>query len=249
MPPNQETNSTLVHNYDTLYGKCTVCPVNDSGGSIALPGRLPMSVFRYFARFLDFQDVLMARGISRVWRDALQVVRPLKFPAVYYLPVELLQQIYNLTTPQGFNNARRTCRAWYISSLSASIQQHHLGVMGFSTDPLVKKSKNPLYLSRRLARECSLGADGSGRCDLRNVAILDLSDISSTASVHFTVSMCGSHALLCEGCVVYVYCLQPNSENLMEFVACIVCPRRVLAVSMDTSSKRYSVAILLVQAP
>jgi len=216
---------------------------------MTLLGRFPMAAFQYFVRFLDFQDVLMARGVSRAWRNALQVVRPLRFPAVYYLPTELLQQIYKLTTPEGFNNARRTCRAWYISSINVSIQRHHLGIMGFSTDPLVKRSKKTLYLSRRLARECSLGSDGSGKCDLHNVGVLDLSDIASAASVHFTVSMCGSHALLCEGCVVYVYRLQPNVENLMEFMACIVCPRRALAVSMDTSSKRYSVAILLVRAP
>lgn len=211
--------------------------------------RLPVEFFRYFIQSLDFQDVLTARRVSRKWRDALQVVRPLKFPAVYRLPIEVLQHIFTFAMPGDFNNARRVCRAWYVSSLDVSLQQGHLKSIGFSTDPLVRGSKNPLYLARRLARECSLGADGSGRSGLRNVAILDLSDVASTDFANLTVSVCGSYALLCEGCVVHVYRLWPYIKSSVESVARIVCPRRVLAVSMDTSRKRYSVAILLVKEP
>lgn len=203
--------------------------------------------FRALAPFLSFQDTLMARKVCRSWRDAICAFKPLKFPAVYHLPVELIQQVMTLTSPGGFNDARRTCRAWYASSLTVSLLRQHLGTMGYcETDPLVRGSKNPMYLARRLGRECGLGADGSGTCGLRELAVLDMSGVTARESVHFTVSVCGSHAMLCEGCAVYVYRLHPGAGELMEFVVCIVCPRRVLAVSMDTSSRRYSVAILLV---
>lgn len=217
-------------------------------GSSCPAEKLPVEIFRYFIRFLDFRDVLTARRVSRKWRAALQAARPLEFPAVYRLPIEVLQHIFTFTTPRDFNNARKVCRAWYVSSLNVSLQQGHLRSIGFSTDPLVRKSKNPLYLARRLARECSLGADGSGESGLRDVAILDLSDATPTDSVNLTASVCGSYALRYEGCVVHVHRLRPNIESSVVSVARIVCPRTVLAVSMDTSRKRYSVAILLVRA-
>ena len=227
---------------DTLQGKI-------QNGSSCPAEKLPVEIFRYFVRFLDFRDVLTSRRVSRKWRNALQFARPLKFPAVYRLPVEVLQHIFTFTTPRDFNNARKVCRAWYVSSLNVSLQQGHLGSIGFSTDPLVRDSRNPVYLARRLARECSLGADGSGKSGLRSVAILDLSGVASTDSVNLTASVCGSYALRYEGCVVHVYRLWPNIESSVESVARIVCPRMVLAVSMDTSRKRYSVAILLVKEP
>jgi hypothetical protein len=72
--------------------------------------------------------------------------------------------------------------------------------------------------------------------------------VAATA-VHFTVSTCGSYALLSEGYVVYVYRLLPAAGRWMEFVASVICSRRVLAVSMDTSSRRFAIAILLVYLP
>lgn len=209
--------------------------------------QIPAALIRHTVRYLDFKHVLKARGVSKAWNDAVQAVRPLRFPAVYHLPAELVQQILALVSPADFNNARRTCRAWYVSSLSAPLLRNQLETIGFcKTDPGISDSKNPVYLSMRLFRECSLGADGSGKCDLRNVAVLDLSETVTASTSHFTVSMCSSHVLLCDGCVVHVYRLQPNSREFIEFATTIICPRRVIAVSMDTSSGRYSVTVLLV---
>lgn len=81
---------------------------------------------------------------------------------------------------------------------------------------------------------------------MRNTAVVDLGELVLSERVQFTVSICGSHVMLSDGCVIHVYRLNPESEELLEFVSTVVCPRRVLAVSMDTSSKRFSVAILLV---
>lgn len=220
----------------------------DSASPCTSPaGQIPATLIRQTIRHLDFRHVLKVRGISKAWRDAVQVVRPLRFPAAYHLPVELVQQILVLMSPVDFNNARRTCMAWYISSLNVPVLRKHLETMGFSkTDPGIVESKNPTYLSMRLSRECSLGADGSGRCGLRNVAVFDLSEMATATTSHFTVSTCNSHVLLCDGCVVHAYRLQSKGQELVEFVATIICPRRVIAVSMDTRSGRYSVAVLLV---
>lgn len=205
------------------------------------------TLFETLVPLIRFKDALTTRRVCKTWKDEIDHVKQIRFPAVYRMPVELIQQVLALTSPEGFNDARRTCRVWYSASLSVSVLRQHLGTMGYiKTDPLVKDSENPVYLARRIARECSLGADGSGNCAFRIVELLDLSEIAARASIHFTVSTCGSHAMLCEGCVVYIYRLQPSTGELLDFVTSIVCPKRVLAVSMDTSSRRYSIAILMV---
>ena len=81
---------------------------------------------------------------------------------------------------------------------------------------------------------------------MQNTEVVDLEELVSHERIQFTVSICGSHVMLTDGCVIHVYRLNPESDELLEFVSTIVCPRRVLAVSMDTSSRRFSVAILLV---
>lgn len=207
---------------------------------------LPQIVISRIIGMLDLPLALGLRRVSRMWLRAYDKCHPLKFPPVYYLPTELIQQIFNFCTPESFNAVRHCSKAWYRSSMDPKILQEKFRVMGFSeTDPLVRGSGEAGYLSKRLARECSLGSDGSGKCRLRNCAVVDLSELTATGCGHFTVSICGSHVMVCEGCAINIYRLQ-GKDTLMEFVASIVCPRRVLAVSMDTSSRRYSVAVLLV---
>ena len=68
---------------------------------------------------------------------------------------------------------------------------------------------------------------------------------------HFTVSVCGRFVLVIDDCIIYVYGLQNRDPThtpyggLLEPLTSIVCPQRVLTVSMDTSSQRYAVAALL----
>jgi hypothetical protein len=151
-------------------------------------------------RSLDTDSVRQARQVCKRWKSICDDYRPLRFPAVHNLPVELLQNIMSFATPTSFNSARHTCRAWYVSSLSTALLRRHFGTMGFcETDPFVRVSQNPLYLSQRYGRECSLGSDGAGKNRLRNTAILDMSDIGSTGVINFTVSTCGTHVLICEG--------------------------------------------------
>ena len=71
----------------------------------------------------------------------------------------------------------------------------------------------------------------------------------------FTVSSCRKFLMAANGCLIYIYELNKtyspledgtstNSGSLRP-VTSILCPRRVLACSMDTSSHRYAIAVLL----
>jgi hypothetical protein len=93
------------------------------------------------------------------------------------------------------------------------------------------------------------------------ISTIDFTDVAlryqGTDSVGtvFTVSNCGRFLMAANGCLVYIYelnrsttpgetrCL--NSPGALRPVTGIICPHRVLACSMDTSSKRYAIAILL----
>lgn len=71
------------------------------------------------------------------------------------------------------------------------------------------------------------------------------------SAVHFTVSVCCKFLLITEGCLIYIYSLRENASTLhphgghLSPVTTVICPHRVLAVSMDTSSQRFAVAALL----
>lgn len=71
------------------------------------------------------------------------------------------------------------------------------------------------------------------------------------SAVHFTVSVCCKFLLVTEGCLIYVYSLRDDASNshlpggYLSPVTTVICPHRVLAVSMDTSSQRFAVAALL----
>lgn len=78
-------------------------------------------------------------------------------------------------------------------------------------------------------------------------------DIHPASTLQFTSSVCGKYLLVTRHCIIYLYFLNhgasatyyPRSPNPVEALTHIVCPYRVLAVSMDTSSHRFAVAALL----
>lgn len=217
---------------------------------VGKPLRLPELIFTRIILLLDHNSLLNARATARLWLEACDRHCQLRFSPLYRLPVELIQQILAFTFPSSFNAARHVCRAWHLSALEPSLLRLQLKSLGFyHADHAVRNSQSSRYLSTRLSREFSLWAGGSGICGLRKTTVIDLSNLAATSTVHFTVSICGSYALLSEGCVVYVYRLQATIGSRIEFVASVICPRRVLAVSMDTSSRRFAIAILLVSSP
>lgn len=69
-------------------------------------------------------------------------------------------------------------------------------------------------------------------------------------AISFTVSSCGNVLMVSQGCLVMIYELNRNENQDWESgslrpVTSVVCPKRVLACSMDTSSHRYAIAVLL----
>lgn len=126
-------------------------------------------------------------------------------------------------------------------------------------------------MSRWLARECNLANGKSrafiriGRTDLRNLARADASDYV-TGALSFTVSQCGRFLIAAHDKRVCVYelnhgrrkevtadvvCLSSTERvrhmpiGVLRPVTSIECPGKVLACSMDTSSGRCTIAILM----
>jgi hypothetical protein len=129
-------------------------------------------------------------------------------------------------------------------------------------------------MSKRIARECALGPDFTGnglvkdegdepssllRSSFIHTSTVDFTEVAThypgknTAGIIFTISSCGRFLMVANGCLIYVYELnRSSSEDVstshpgsLRPVTSVICPRRVLACSMDTSSGRYAIAVLL----
>ncbi|TVY36733.1 hypothetical protein LOCC1_G006417 [Lachnellula occidentalis] len=130
-------------------------------------------------------------------------------------------------------------------------------------------------MSKRVARECALGSDWTGNglsrdanvsnahndSAFEHISSIDFTDVAvhclttNTTGTTFTVSCCGKFVMAANGCLVYIYELNRHHASAeqgpdiypgsLRPVTSIICPRRVLACSMDTSSHRYAIAILL----
>ncbi|MCJ1364285.1 hypothetical protein MMC16_003394 [Acarospora aff. strigata] len=283
-----------------------------------LAPEIPLDFFFCLRDHISHADYLSLRLSCREWYSAISYVSPPKLPTVYFLPAEIVQQIYTYLRPVDFNAARHTCRAWLLASLDEHILTCMLRRGGWGDILLYAPSQGSFNagaegtstewaLSKLLARECSLGSrwTGNGLRDAispydshtagdssdafysqdASYAAIDSRDYADTsllqgrdfnglsmisrvdfsalgsgyagdnqqgAAVNFTVSVCGKYLLVSEGCMIFVYRL--SSDNVVSgarssvsltVVTSVICPRRVLAVSMDTSSQRFAVAALL----
>ena len=246
---------------------------------------LPAKFFRTLSSYIDFETYLALRLSCRCWSAAITTARPVVWPAVSYLPAEVLESIYGYLSPIDFNSARHTCRAWMIASLDTrlldSMLEQGSWSAGAQADMELRGLRSPRTFvndewlsSKRLATECSFqpGWTGNGlavmpsdddapRKCLNLTSETDFTDLSNgytsldkenqVASPLFTVSVCNRYLLVSEGCVVYIYSIQngPKASHAYggHFAALttIVCPHRVLAVSMDTSGGRFAVAALM----
>lgn len=178
----------------------------------------------------------------------------------YLLPNEILVAIYDLLSPEDFNAARRACRNWMIASQDDRLLQKMLlrggwmtGIHAERQSRSVDLASNSWYLSRRLARECALkpGWTGNGMrgpsADAVAVGLTHLTDATELADgdharLKFTSSVCGGFVLVANGCLIHVYQIQASVQT---FITTIACPRKVLSVSMDTSTGHHGIAALL----
>lgn len=120
-------------------------------------------------------------------------------------------------------------------------------------------------MSKRLSRECALGAEWKGNgltpsaqqtSPFQHASSIEFAELEFDAAEFkgtvYTVSTCGQFLITANGCLVYVYELRSRDTRdhdcqlpSLRPVTSIICPARVLACSMDTSSDRYAVAVLL----
>lgn len=140
---------------------------------------------------------------------------------------------------------------------------------------VVKNIDEEWVLSKRLATECSLRPDWKGNglpegnpqddqdrlASLRIASTTDFSELSNGygrahdaqhgSAIHCTVSACNKFVLITESCVIYIYSIQDSVRTVhrsgghLSPLTTVICPHRVLAVSMDTTAQRFAVAALL----
>ena len=116
-----------------------------------------------------------------------------------------------------------------------------------------------------ISRECALGPDWTGNgidgmlSAFHHVSEVDFTEVSvdysgmSPGRTTFTVSSCGKFLMAVNGCLIYVYQLNRSHRDddtsshpgLLRPITSVICPRRVLSCSIDTSSERYAIAALI----
>ncbi|TAQ83945.1 hypothetical protein B7494_g7730 [Chlorociboria aeruginascens] len=216
-------------------------------GSLSTPkplpavSKLPAEILHLIYRNLAPGDFNSARHSCRAW---------------YISSLE--QSILDLMLKRG---------GWFSSSCKDITANHRLG-----SQSGVRVSDEWL-MSKHIARECALGPNWAGnglprhadetgtKHPLRQSSTVDFTEVTTylpstnSAGTIFTVSSCGRFLMTANGCLVYVYELNRRPSpaedcskvhpGWLRPVTSIICPRQVLACSMDTSSHRYAIAILL----
>ncbi|KAL8645480.1 MAG: hypothetical protein Q9226_007285, partial [Calogaya cf. arnoldii] len=213
---------------------------------------LPIEVYARILRYLDFQSYKSMRLTCRCWSAASTYVRPLRFRTVHALPAEIIKHVYTFLSPLDMDSARHTCRKWMVASLEYRLLAQVMKKAGYWSAVGADTARNEQLghpvggewrLSKRLATECSL----SSRLFLSStidftVLLRSLSQSQGQApTLRFVVSICGRFLLVLVASIVNVY----RHGTRLEFLISFVCPGDVLALSMDTSQDRYTIAILL----
>ena len=208
--------------------------------------------------YLETSEWKALRLTSRAWYFALSVAAPPRYPKAYQLPVEIVQHMYDYLHPKDFNAARHTCRAWMRPSLDKALLRAMLSRGGWLSgaenaiaslpDSSIPRCEEWL-LSRYLSRQCALTSGWTGNgLDTRAAIVensnIDFSELANgyASGLVFATSLCSRYLCVARETVVYIY----NLENKVPVPATsVLCPRRVLGMSMDVSSGRHAIAALL----
>jgi hypothetical protein len=171
------------------------------------------------------------------------------------IPVELLQQIYQLLGPKDFNSARHTCRSWMRGSLDEKLLLSMLSRSGWTSWDDESHGQSRVWeLSKSLSREYALSSDWTGNGVDKRPLFTETSRISFSEldqkpeffsrldGLVFVTSICGDYVLVARDRRIFVYRLRSRS---LAPVTSIICPRRVVSMNMDGSSGQPTVAALL----
>ncbi|QRC93705.1 hypothetical protein JI435_039020, partial [Parastagonospora nodorum SN15] len=220
--------------------------------------------------FLDISAYKSLKLTSRVWYCTLNLVAPPRFPASHRIPIEIIQHIFNYLHPREFNAARHTCRCWMRASLDKGLLSSMLERGGWSSGAIVDlkrkmhthdthgslvQSKEWL-LSQYLSRQCALACNWTGNGLDNRPAVVESTSINckgfldghgssariQSTSLIFSASTCGRFVLFARDTLIYIYDTQ---HGFLIPVASVICPRRVISMSMDVSYGRHAVAALL----
>ena len=152
-------------------------------------------------------------------------------------------------------------RSGIVRSVSTELSLHR------SHFPSSVSMNEEWLMSKRLSRECALGGfwKGNGVDPLRQdsspfflsstfdfVVPHACRDFPLLTETLYTVSTCGQFLITANECLIYMYELKSGSTSnripsspTLQPITSIICPARIIACSMDTSSKRYALAVLL----
>jgi hypothetical protein len=214
--------------------------------------------------YLEISAWKASRLTNWAWYRALSAATPRRFPASYYLPVEIVQHVYDYLGPKDFNHARHTCRNWMRASLDKRLLVAMLSRGGWlsSAENHVNATRSAAShlsatvlqseewaLSRHLSRQCALASGWTGNgLDNRSALVLnteiDFSELANgyASGLLFATSLCSRFLCVARETLIYIYDLE-NGHTVP--ITSVVCPRRVLEMSMDVSSGRHAIAALL----
>jgi hypothetical protein len=220
------------------------------------------------ARILRYTDSATWKSIRLTCRDWRNAVTSRWFPvrpASRSLSTEILISIFDLLNPKDFNSARRICRDWMAASIDKRLLTAMLLRGGWKSETksdelrtkcLIANGNETWELSRALSRECALASNWTGNgLDTGPATFeateIDFSELAGDYTLHsaqassgliFTSSVCGKFLLVAKDTLIYIYSM---SNGLMQPLTSVVCPRRVLAMSMNASVGRDAIGALL----
>lgn len=218
----------------------SIVPSEGSSASVSLGAQLPTEILQQVFRLLTPTDFNSSRHICRAW-----FISSLE-PSILKLMLKR----------GGWSSCMEHCFGRNQSLESGS------------------RINDAWIMSKHIARECTLGPDWTGngasggnaqdasskKSGFVHISNVDFTEVpvprseTDTAGIIFTVSTCGKFLVAANGCLIYVYELNRSHTQKESSAICpgslrpvtsVICPRRVLACSMDTSSRRYAIAVLL----
>ncbi|KAF1814873.1 hypothetical protein P152DRAFT_236681 [Eremomyces bilateralis CBS 781.70] len=188
------------------------------------------------------------------------------------LPTELIHLIYNFLGSRDFDSARRTCQSWMRASLDPKLLLRALKLGGWlqeceytmdriawegfasgTTDFSLRVMSNLLALTELWNYPQRL-PDGEPSVSeprlFAPAAVMDFTglvpgyeeDPMQVSSLIFRVSVCQKFLLVAHSSMIYVYEL---FECRFHILTTILCPRRVVDMSMDSTCQLYAIAALL----
>lgn len=273
--PIEELGDPLFEDCDTESGSLNSSPANGEAlsksnyaDSSPIGNDLSQNlvVANLVVRYLDASTLRSLRLTCRSWYNTASLVSRPNSPVSGRLPTEILLNIFYNLSAKDFNAARRTCRGWMLASLDKSLLVTMLSRGGWYGETTkdrdatrnypIADSNEEWILSRHLSRQCALASGWTGNGLDGRPAIVENTEIDFSELAHgyatqkgrssggliFTSSICGKYLLVAKDTLIYIYGLE---DGLLRPLTSVVCPRRILTMSMNASVGRDAVAALL----